>query len=55
LVGNDGLGKPFWERKLIGDNTPIEDLQGKDFMGGSLKSWYRDAKKKTDSCGNCYQ
>ena len=36
LVGSDGLGKPFWERKLIGENTSREDMQWKEFMGG----WY---------------
>ncbi len=62
LVGSDGLGKPFWERKLIGENTSREDMQWKEFMGGwyymitrmtsslytkeTLKSWYRDDEKK---------
>jgi hypothetical protein len=35
LVGSDGLGKPFWERKSIGENTSREDLQRKEFMRGS--------------------
>ena len=62
LGGSDGLGKPFWERKLIGENTSREVLQWKELMGGwcyivtrmttaldtkeTLKSWYRDDKKK---------
>ena len=62
LVGSDSLGKPFWERKLIGENTSREDMQWKEFMGGwyymitrmtsalymkeNLKSWYRDDEKK---------
>ena len=29
LVGNDVLGKPFWERKLIGENTPIDTCRGR--------------------------
>ncbi len=27
LVGIDGLGKPFWERKLIGENASSKDMQ----------------------------
>ena len=62
LVGSDGLGKPFWERKLIGENASREDMQWKEFVGGwyymitrmssslytkeTLKSWYRDGEKK---------
>ncbi len=61
LVGGYSLGKPFWERKLIGENTSREDMQWKEFMGGryymitrmtsalymkeTLKSWYRDGEK----------
>ena len=29
LVGSEGLSKPFWERKLIGENTSREDMQWK--------------------------
>jgi len=62
LVGSDGLGQPFWERKLIGENASREDMQWKEFVGGwyymitrmasalytkeTLKSWYRDEEKK---------
>ena len=62
LVGSHGLGKPFWERKLIGENASREDMQWKEFVGGwyymitrmtsalytkeTLKSWYRDEEKK---------
>ena len=36
LVGSDGLCKLFWERKLIGENISMEDLQWKEVMGGVL-------------------
>ena len=70
LVGSDGLGKPFWERKLIGENMSREDMRWKEFMGvwyymitrmtsslytkETLKRWYMDDEKKKNSCGNCY-
>jgi hypothetical protein len=62
LVGSDGLGKPFWERKLIGESTSRQDSRWKEFVGGwyclitrmtsalymkeILRSWYRDDEKK---------
>ena len=61
FIDQDQLGKPFWERKLTGENKSRDDPDWKEFSGWYylitrmisalytkeiLRSWYRDDKMK---------